>query len=85
MERDYNLNTRIDKIEKGSTQMDVESYYGMIINILLGLTFITLVFAFLYLVYGEKEETSKPTSKSSLRNIILYLEKVRLVFIQFLI
>ncbi len=84
MEKDYNLNTRIEKIEKGSTEMDTESYFGMIINILLGLTFIVLVFAFLYLIYGEREETSKSTSKSDfLRNTISRMEKLSFVFIQF--
>ena len=64
--------------------MDAESYFGMIINILLGLTFIVLIFAFLYLVYGEREETSKSSSKSNfLRNTISCAEKIGFVFIQF--
>ena len=36
--------------------MTVEEYFGMIINILMGLTLIVLVMIFFYMIYGEKEE-----------------------------
>ena len=42
--------------------MNVEEYFGMIINILMGLTLIVLVLIFLYMIYGEKESSS-PTNK----------------------
>ncbi len=44
--------------------MDIGTYYGMITMILVALTFIVLCLAFLYMVYGEKEETtSSPKAK----------------------
>jgi uncharacterized membrane protein len=36
--------------------MDLGSYFGMIIDILIVLTFIVLVLAFLYMVYGREEK-----------------------------
>ncbi|MEM2111370.1 MAG: hypothetical protein QXX08_05780 [Candidatus Bathyarchaeia archaeon] len=54
--------------------MDIESYFGMILSILIGLTFITLVFIFLYIVYGEKEEGTSTSKieyfKNTLESII---------------
>ena len=40
--------------------MNVETYFSMIISILIGLTFIALFLVFLYMVYGEKEEGTPP-------------------------
>ncbi len=36
--------------------MDLGSYFGMIIDILIVLTFIVLILAFLYMVYGREEK-----------------------------
>ena len=36
----------------------MEEYFGMIINISMGLTFIVLVLIFFYMIYGKKEEES---------------------------
>ncbi len=36
--------------------MDLGAYFGMIINILIVLTFIVLILAFLYMVYGREEK-----------------------------
>ena len=43
--------------------MTTEEYFGMIINILMGLTFIVLVMIFLYMIYGEKEGKSSSLTK----------------------
>ncbi len=36
--------------------MDLGAYFGMIIDILIVLTFIVLILAFLYMVYGREEK-----------------------------
>lgn len=36
--------------------MDLGSYFGMIIDVLIVLTFIVLILAFLYMVYGREEK-----------------------------
>gem|GEM_PF-2125121 len=41
--------------------MSTEEYFQMIINILIGLTMITLFLLFLYTIYG-KDEQSRPAS-----------------------
>jgi len=70
VERGYNLNIRTEKIdERSNPAMDIATYFGMIVYILIGLTFIALVFAFLYMVYGEKEEAA-PSSAAKLSSII---------------
>jgi uncharacterized membrane protein len=47
--------------------MVIGDYFGMIINILIVLTFIAFALAFLYMIYGEKEEhTQPPKTKESL-------------------
>jgi len=43
--------------------LNAEEYFGMIINILMGLTLIMLVLIFLYMIYGEKEERSSPSTR----------------------
>lgn len=64
--------------------MDIDTYFALIINVILVLTLIVLFLTFLYLIYGkekpaetaktEKENTSSQTSLSFLfpqhRNII---------------
>jgi len=66
--------------------MNVEEYFGMIISILMGLTFIALFLAFLYMMYGEKEESATPTKvkffKNLSKSILLYLFKFRVVFLR---
>ncbi len=36
--------------------MELGPYFGMIINILIVLTFFVLILAFLYMVYGKEEK-----------------------------
>jgi len=44
--------------------LNADEYFGMIINILMGLTFVVLILIFLYMIYGEREkEPSSSTSK----------------------
>jgi len=50
--------------------MGVDEYFSMVILALMGLTFIALVLAFLYMIYGEKEE-SVPSSKTAFFRKIL--------------
>jgi hypothetical protein len=38
--------------------MGVEDFYSLICNFLIGLTFVTLILAFLYIAYGREERTS---------------------------
>jgi len=47
--------------------LTVDEYFGMIINILMGLTFIVLVLIFFYMIYGEKEEEQS----SSIRRLAI--------------
>lgn len=49
--------------------MSVADYFGMIILILMGLTFIALFLAFLYMIYGEKEEGTSSTNVRPLHKI----------------
>lgn len=70
MERGYNLNIRINKNhERFGAFMDTASYYGMIISVLIGITFIALIFAFLYIIYGEKEETLTSSQTEHVKDI----------------
>jgi len=39
--------------------MSVEDYFSTIIWVLMGLAFIAIALIFLYMIYGEKEETSQ--------------------------
>jgi len=52
--------------------LTTEEYFGMIINILMGLTLIAFVAIFLYMVYCEKEE--KPLSPARSLMITLLQE-----------
>jgi len=46
--------------------LTVEEYFGMIINISMGLTLVALMLIFLYMIYGEKEkELSSSTNKAA--------------------
>jgi len=47
--------------------LSVEEYFGIIINILMGLTFIALMLIFLYMIYGEKEEKSSSTGRLAVK------------------
>jgi len=48
--------------------LTTEDYFGMIINISMGLTLIALMLIFLYMIYGEKEErSSTSTERMALR------------------
>jgi len=48
--------------------VDTEAYFGMILNILIGLTLIVLVMAFLYLIYGEREERTASSKVELFKN-----------------
>jgi len=45
----------------------VEEYFGMIINISMGLTFIVLVLIFFYMIYGKKEEETSSAKKLAVK------------------
>ena len=49
--------------------MTVEDFFDKIVLIVSGLTFIALLLAFLYMVYGEKEEAA-PSSAAKLSSIV---------------
>ncbi|MBS7614963.1 hypothetical protein KEJ18_04450 [Candidatus Bathyarchaeota archaeon] len=49
--------------------MTVEEYFSTIIWILMGLTFIAISLIFLYMIYGEKEETSQTESPAKAVNV----------------
>jgi hypothetical protein len=42
--------------------MPVDYYFSIIIWVLMGLDFIVISLIFLYMIYGEKEETAQSTS-----------------------
>jgi hypothetical protein len=42
--------------------MSVDYYFSIVIWILMGLAFIAISLIFLYIIYGEKEETAESTS-----------------------
>jgi flagellar basal body-associated protein FliL len=42
--------------------MSVDNYFSIIISILMGLAFVAISLIFLYIIYGEKEETAESTS-----------------------
>jgi len=44
--------------------MSVEEYFSTIIWILMGLTFIAISLIFLYMIYGEKEESTETSSST---------------------
>jgi len=52
--------------------LTTEEYFGMIINILMGLTLIVLILIFFYMVYGEKEEKTP----SPVRNFAINIFKI---------
>ena len=39
--------------------MDLNAYFAVILNILIGLIFIALVLGFLYMIYGREERTEE--------------------------
>jgi len=53
--------------------MGVDEYFSMVILALMGLTFIALVLAFLYMIYGEKEESAPSSSKTAFLRKIMSL------------
>jgi flagellar basal body-associated protein FliL len=50
--------------------MSVEEYFSIMIWVLMGLTFIAISLIFLYMVYGEKEESSDTTKSTTALNFI---------------
>ena len=58
--------------------MTVEEYFGMIINISMGLTLVALMLIFLYMIYGEKEKESSSTTKKAAKtfqNLLIGLHR----------
>jgi hypothetical protein len=53
--------------------MGVDEYFGTIILILEGLSFIAILLIFLYMIYGEKEERGSPTRAALLLKILSLL------------
>lgn len=53
--------------------MNVEEYFGMIISILMGLTFIALFLIFLYMIYGEKEKSIPSSKLAFFKNILNFI------------
>ena len=45
--------------------MSTAEYYEIIISILIGLTLLTILLLFLYMVYGREEQESLPARSSS--------------------
>lgn len=50
--------------------MTAEEYFGLIIYVLMGLTFIALVLIFLYMIYGGKEEATSSPKVTFIRNVL---------------
>ncbi len=64
--------------------MSVEDYFSTIIWVLMGLAFIAIALIFLYMIYGEKEETSQfagPTKAVKVLNNILQIASKILFFL----
>jgi len=65
VEKGYSLNTLSSSNngkKKEAFHMDIATYFTLLINVLMVLTFIALVLFFLYMVYRKEEETpEKPT------------------------
>jgi flagellar basal body-associated protein FliL len=56
--------------------MSVGDYFAIIIWILMGLAFIAISLIFLYIIYGEKEETAEsrsPTKPATVADRILQI------------
>ena len=49
--------------------MNTGEYFGMIINMLIGLTLIVLIMIFFYMIYGEERGESSLSRKSALKHI----------------
>jgi len=61
---------------KAGKTMSIEDYFGIIIWVLMGLAFVAIALIFLYMIYGEKEETPKsasPTKAIKISNSILQI------------
>jgi hypothetical protein len=57
MEKGYNLNNPSLKYEEVRMPlMDPETFFTIIIYLLMVLTFIVLILAFLYMIYGKEEK-----------------------------
>jgi flagellar basal body-associated protein FliL len=50
--------------------MSVEDYFSTIIWILMGLAFVAISLIFLYMIYGEKEETTQSTSPTKVMTAV---------------
>ncbi len=49
--------------------MGIDEYFTMVMLVLMGLTLIAFCLVFLYMMYGEKEESTPSPSRALLRNI----------------
>jgi hypothetical protein len=49
--------------------MNIEEYFGMIITILIGLTFIAIILAFVFMVYGDNEEGKTQIKNNTINTI----------------
>ena len=49
--------------------LNTGEYYGMIINMLIGLTLIVLIMIFFYMIYGEERGESTLSRKTVLKHI----------------
>ena len=49
--------------------LNTGEYFGMIINMLIGLTLIVLIMIFLYMIYGEERGESSLSRKTTLSHI----------------
>jgi len=56
--------------------MTIEDYFSTIIWILMGLAFIVISLIFLYMIYGEKEETTQSETPAKAINVSSRLFKI---------
>ena len=59
--------------------MNTGEYFGMIINMLIGLTLIVLIMIFFYMIYGEERGESTLSRKTTLGHIISRLYGLLLI------
>ena len=53
--------------------MTVEEYFGMIINMLMGITLIVLLMLFLYMIFGEREREKTSAVQAFALNVFRVL------------
>ena len=49
--------------------LNTGEYFGMIINMLIGLTLIVLIMIFFYMIYGEERGGSSLSKKTTIKHI----------------